>query len=90
MEIVGRASEKNILNQLLVSKQAELLAIYGRRRVGKTFLIRTFFAENLTFELTGVLDGSFREQLENFAITLTNFSKSPIPVGVPDNWIQAF
>jgi len=90
MEIIGRASEKDILNQLLVSKQAELLAIYGRRRVGKTFLIRTFFAENLTFELTGVLDGSFREQLENFAITLTNFSKSPIPVGVPDNWIQAF
>jgi uncharacterized protein len=90
MEIIGRESEKDILNQLLVSKQAELLAIYGRRRVGKTFLIRTFFEENLTFELTGVLDGTFREQLENFAVTLTNFSKSPIPIGVPDNWIQAF
>lgn len=90
MKIVGRESEKNILNQLLVSKQAELLAIYGRRRVGKTFLIRTFFEENIAFELTGILDGSFREQLENFAITLTNFSTSPIPIGVPDNWIQAF
>ena len=90
MEIIGRESEKNILNQLLNSKQAELLAIYGRRRVGKTFLIRIFFEENLAFELTGILDGSFREQLENFAITLTNFSKSPIPIGIPDNWIQAF
>ncbi len=90
MKIIGRETEKGILNQLLESKQAELLAIYGRRRVGKTFLIRTFFEENLTFELTGILDGSFKEQLENFAITLTNFSQSSIPVGVPDNWIQAF
>ena len=46
MKIIGRESEKDILNQLLASKQAELLAIYGRRRVGKTFLIRTFFEEN--------------------------------------------
>ena len=90
MEIIGRTSEKDILKQLLLSKQAELLAVYGRRRVGKTFLIRTFFEENIAFELTGILGGSFREQLENFAVTLTNFSKSTIPVGVPDNWIQAF
>ena len=55
-EIVGRVREKRTLEKLRRSKDPELLALYGRRRVGKTFLIRKYFGEEETyFELTGVV-----------------------------------
>lgn len=47
--IIGREDERTILQRLLISKQAELLAIYGRRRVGKTYLIRNYYSRNLVF-----------------------------------------
>lgn len=39
-KIIGRASEKEQLNRAFSSKNSEVIAVYGRRRVGKTFLIR--------------------------------------------------
>ena len=51
--IVGRNGEKKRLNRLLTSKEPEFMAIYGRRRVGKTFLIRNYFAnKGFYFELS--------------------------------------
>jgi len=43
--LIGRLEEKKILNSLYKSENAEFLAIYGRRRVGKTFLVREFFKD---------------------------------------------
>jgi hypothetical protein len=59
-EIVGRAKEIKKLEDIFASKDAEFLAIYGRRRVGKTYLVRQFFkAKPVTyFEVTG-LNGIF-------------------------------
>jgi AAA+ ATPase superfamily predicted ATPase len=51
--VIGRHKEKQIFQRLLTSDQAELLAVYGRRRVGKTYLIREYFKENMVFEFTG-------------------------------------
>jgi AAA+ ATPase superfamily predicted ATPase len=65
--IIGRESEKKILERLLQSSQPELLALYGRRRVGKTFLIRTFFAKELVFSCSGQYGAKTKEQLVNFA-----------------------
>lgn len=42
-EIVGREKEIQKLDEILASKEAEFLALYGRRRVGKTYLVRQFF-----------------------------------------------
>lgn len=41
----GRRGERSILERLLGSRRSEFLAVYGRRRVGKTFLVRRFFQE---------------------------------------------
>ena len=56
MSLYGRHRETDYLDGLLASGQAEFLAIYGRRRVGKTFLIRGYLKCHLAFELTGLLD----------------------------------
>ncbi len=48
-KIIGREKEKNKLSKILSSREAEFLAIYGRRRVGKTFLIREFLREKGLF-----------------------------------------
>ena len=53
MKIIGREKEKQLLTSLLKSKKPEFLAVYGRRRVGKTFLIREFFQNSFAFQLTG-------------------------------------
>lgn len=54
-KITGRADEILLLTHALRSKEAGLVAVYGRRRVGKTFLIHTFFNDRLAFELTGMM-----------------------------------
>lgn len=69
--LVGRADEQEILGRRLKSRQPELIALYGRRRVGKTFLVRRFFRDHLRFELVGNSKATLREQLANFAAALT-------------------
>lgn len=90
MDIIGRKEEKEILDDLLRSKTSELLAVYGRRRVGKTFLITTWYKDNIVFQLTGMSSGSLNDQLEQFSVALQNASGSPLPLKAPENWIEAF
>ena len=58
--IVGRDAEKEILRQRIESGNPELIAIYGRRRIGKTFLVRQYFKDTFSFYLTGIYQGSKR------------------------------
>jgi AAA+ ATPase superfamily predicted ATPase len=64
------------------------LALYGRRRVGKTFLIREHFKKQLCFELTGLKDGLLKEQLANFHHELNQRSRKHREV--PQSWQEAF
>ncbi len=66
--LIGREREQALLLEVLESKAAELLALYGRRRVGKTFLVRQFMAPRAgTFlEVTGTKGGSSAVQLRRF------------------------
>ena len=66
-EIVGRIAEQQILKEMLHSKEAELVVVYGRRRIGKTFLIRNYFEKQLAFEFTGAYEGTLSQQLSNFS-----------------------
>ena len=73
--IIGRESELNALKTYLTSSQSEFVAVYGRRRVGKTFLIRKAADEKFAFFLTGVHNATKSEQLTNFAIAYQKASK---------------
>lgn len=67
--LIDRATEKEILTDLLESNRPEFLAIYGRRRIGKTFLIREFFKAKRTaifFNVTGAKEGTLTEQISHF------------------------
>ncbi|MFZ4707241.1 MAG: hypothetical protein ACOYMF_14645 [Bacteroidales bacterium] len=52
-KIIGRTAETGFLTKALHSTEPEFIAVYGRRRVGKTFLLREFFEETLCFEMVG-------------------------------------
>jgi AAA+ ATPase superfamily predicted ATPase len=87
---VGRTEEKKILLKALNSHQGELVAVLGRRRVGKTYLIRSTYKGRIGFEMTGVQNSSLKEQLQNFANRL-NFHIQPIiPFQRPSSWLEAF
>ena len=88
--MIGREAEKKILKEALSSRSAELIAIYGRRRVGKTYLIRTVYEKELILELTGLNNAAFSEQLENFNLTLIRTFGLPMTSMNPQTWLQAF
>ena len=88
--LIGRQVEKALLGELIASSNAELLALYGRRRVGKTYLIRSFFAEQLAFELTGLHDAPMVQQLDNFVFSLSQTFTKGIAIPRPANWLVAF
>lgn len=88
--LIGRDEEKQILLDALASPQPEMVAIFGRRRVGKTYLVRQICQPQIAFELTGLQNASNAEQLQNFSEQLATFSKSPVPLKHPANWNEAF
>jgi hypothetical protein len=88
--MIGRIKEQEILSKVYESTKPELIAIIGRRRVGKTYLIRQFFKEELDFEMVGLKDGTKEQQLRNFAYSLKEAKKSTILDAVPQDWLEAF
>lgn len=88
--LIGREIEKKILAEVFASKNPELVAVYGRRRVGKTFLIRKEYAGHIIFEFSGVHSGKLATQLQNFTNSMQATAGSTLPLAVPANWLQAF
>ncbi|MBO9594303.1 MAG: AAA family ATPase [Niabella sp.] len=88
--IIGRDAEKKILQEMLDSGEAELITILGRRRVGKTFLVRGYYEQQLVFECTGLHEAGLTDQLFNFSKSLQQAMQSVIPPATPDTWMQAF
>ena len=88
--LIGRQEEKRILQKALDSLEPEMVAVIGRRRVGKTFLIRSFFKDRIVFELTGVQGISNEQHLKNFSNQLMKTAGSALPVKQPADWFEAF
>jgi len=87
--IIGREYELNLFQELYSSDQSEFVAVYGRRRVGKTFLIREVFSEKFVFDVAGLAEASTKEQLINFNIALNkNNLGETFPIA--KNWLIAF
>jgi AAA+ ATPase superfamily predicted ATPase len=89
IEIIGREKEIMILEKLLMSKKPELLAIYGRRRIGKTYLIKTYYRKSLSFSCSGQYDGKTREQLINFTEQLNNHFPEKKKMLAATTWQEA-
>ena len=88
MNILGRRKEQDLLQACLESKRPEFLAVYGRRRTGKTYLVKEYFRNQFSFYATGVANVSTKEQLEVFGDTLKRFGCRE--KARPKNWIEAF
>ena len=86
--ILGRRDEIKRLDVCLAENQAQLIAVYGRRRVGKTFLINNYFNGRFDFKLTGIYDQPMDLQLRNFAIELSN--QTGREQERPKDWMEAF
>jgi len=88
MSLIGRKKEVEILDNALHSLHSELIVVYGRRRVGKTFLIRETYKKHIQFEFSGMYKASNREQLKIFQHALFDFSNQKLRA--PSNWLEAF
>jgi len=88
--MIGRKKELEILANAYTSEKPELVAIFGRRRVGKTFMVESFFQGKIDFELTGLKDGTREQQLRNFAYSLKDARKSATLPPPPTDWLEAF
>ena len=87
--MVSRANELRLLREYISSPKSEFLAVYGRRRVGKTFLIRQAANDEFAFYVTGSSDSSIERQLINFSIALQKYSHSE-ELSIAPSWILAF
>jgi len=91
-KIVGRTKEQSTLKQLLNSEKAEFLALYGRRRVGKTFLIKNFFEKEscVFFYCSGLIDGTLIGHLEEFAKQIGRTFYSGAEISARKRWKDTF
>jgi len=88
--MIGRKKELDILADVYSTQKPALLAVFGRRRVGKTYLIRSFFEGKIDFELTGLKDGTKEQQLRNFSYSLKDALNLKELPAIPKDWLAAF
>lgn len=86
--IIGRKQELKKLSDAYNSEYSEFVAVYGRRRIGKTFLVREAFNYQFAFQHTGVYKETLKKQLRNFrdALKMSGMKK----VHIPTDWSDAF
>ncbi len=88
-KLFGRESECEQLRECLNSTKSEFVIVYGRRRIGKTYLVKNFFDGKFAFYYTGAHNMPYQRQLESFALALKKYSKSKL-TPQPKDWYQAF
>jgi AAA+ ATPase superfamily predicted ATPase len=88
--MVGREYEIKRLKESLLSDSSELIAVYGRRRIGKTYLIRNVYEREIKFEVTGLYRGKMENQLAVFLKELKRVSNKFSKIKELTNWDKAF
>ena len=91
-QIVGRKKEQKTLKNMLESPKAEFLAIHGRRRVGKTHLIKNFCDNdsNIFVYITGIKDGTLKDQLTAATMAMGEALLPYIHLQPSKNWMEFF
>ncbi|MBO4907556.1 MAG: ATP-binding protein [Bacteroidaceae bacterium] len=85
---IGRDYEIRQLEKYRNSKESEFVIVYGRRRVGKTFLVKEFFDDTYDFKVTGLYKKNKKTQLKNFYLALQEYGSSVKTI--PSDWLEAF
>lgn len=88
--VIGRRKQISELEEALASNKPEMVALVGRRRVGKTYLVRQIYADRIDFELTGLQHGNKETQLQNFIFTMGKHFPDYQMKDKPDSWLEAF
>ena len=89
MKIIARKKEIGELERLYTSNRSEFIIVYGRRRIGKTFLINNLFGDRFTFSFVGTRNQPPKVQLKRFANQLKEASGS-IFAPILNSWEDAF
>lgn len=94
MHLIGRKQEIETLEKMYLSDSSEFLALYGRRRVGKTVLIRSLLnaktEDAFTFDITGAKNAPMKEQIQHFTIQLGKAFYHGARLQDSKNWDDAF
>ena len=88
-KLIGREKESKELREWINSERSEFIAIYGRRRVGKTFLVKKTIGDKICFYFSGSYKLNRKSQLLNFGLALRDRTGNQ-ELEIPDNWIEAF
>ena len=89
-KIIGREKEQKLLLKLSNATQSVFLAIYGRRRVGKTYLVRSFFNDQFDFYASGLSNVPMSQHLANFHQSLIAADAKESLMEPPNDWFEAF
>ena len=87
--MIGRIEEIAALKDVLDSGESQFVAVYGRRRVGKTYLVRETLGAHFVFENVGLYDGTLAEELATFRKSLVKWGARNVPSEI-SSWCEAF
>ena len=87
--MIGRESQENVMNGFLTRKKSAFLAVTGRRRVGKTYIIDEMYGKHFCLRITGIQDADTQVQINNFTQRIAEYSSFPI-ITPPNNWQEVF
>lgn len=87
-EIIGRKEQLTILDEAMASGRPEFIAIYGRRRIGKTFLVKQYFDDQFDFYITGAYNSTRKDMLTYFGMQLERHTGRRCKT--PKTWLEAF
>lgn len=87
--LIGRKNQVKRLEEALLLNSSSFIAVTGRRRIGKTFLIDTVYEENICFRMTGIQGVEIQAQLNNFLSKLVEYSDTSHDTKIA-NWQEAF
>jgi len=88
--MIGRNEQSSAMKDAIKANHSSFIAITGRRRVGKTYLIRQVFEKNICFSMTGIQNATLQTQINHFIQKLKEHHKNKLSVGKIINWQEAF
>lgn len=88
--MIGREEQTQLMVDALKAKHSSFIAITGRRRVGKTYIVREIYTKNMCFSVTGIQSANLQTQLNNFVQKIQEYNPNTTITGKVTDWQQAF